>query len=322
MTFEELRERARRLARVSASSAPDEHINRLINDGMRRFARDVGGLPKRDYYSIAAHFDLQTDFAFHLTITGSSNNDIDTDIAVTDADAYAQTGAQVATELQAQIRAAIGVGADLTVAWSNFAFTIDTIDGDTIAITEPDDSTTYTNYVEELFGSEQSVSDTSVECGFPEDCTVYVDLDGELMRVNSVEWDKSPLCEVGMSDVLSPEVSGTPAFYAWEYNRLFLTPVPTSQDKFLVDYVYVPDEVDTTVADPEIVDDVPEKYQIGIAYYVSSRLLEEMFEGNIAKERYAEYFRYVTMFKKDRFSTYIPGSKRKSYVRFEVVDGT
>jgi hypothetical protein len=108
MTGTEIRDYARRLARMTDLAAPDTHVNTLINEGIKAFAVDVFGLPLRSYPVLAAKFDLRTTMGFNLTITGSANNNIAaTDICVTSADADDQTGAQVATMLQAQIRAAM-----------------------------------------------------------------------------------------------------------------------------------------------------------------------------------------------------------------------
>ncbi len=160
LTFAQVETEARRLSRVSVSGVSQADVFGLINDGIEEFGRDANGLPFEEYLAIAAAFDLETHQAFKITIVGSTNNDIDSDVVVTSASATNQTGTQTATMLQAQIRAAIGGGADLTVAWSKFKFTIDAIDSTTIELTSPDDSTQYTDYIVELFGGSQSVTDT------------------------------------------------------------------------------------------------------------------------------------------------------------------
>jgi len=103
----------------------DTAVASLIEIGQKTFAEEVGGLPASAYLAIRESFDMDTTMGFNLTISGSTNNDITTtNVAVTDVDALDQTGTAAATELQAQIRAAIGSGADLTVAWTDYAFTI------------------------------------------------------------------------------------------------------------------------------------------------------------------------------------------------------
>ena len=119
MTFAEIETFARGYARMSVSGVSQASLFTYINEAIVEFGRDVQGLPYEEYLALTASFDLATTQAFKLTIVGSSNNDIDEDIVVTDADTNNITGTAAATELQAQIRTAIGVGADLTVAWAN-----------------------------------------------------------------------------------------------------------------------------------------------------------------------------------------------------------
>ena len=298
MTFAEVEALARRLSRVSVSGASQADVFIDINDGIVEFGRDVNGLPFEEYLAIAAAFDLETHQAFKLTIVGSTNNDIDEDIVVTSASASNQTGTQTATMLQSQIRTAIGGGADLTVAWSKFKFTIDGIDSTSIVIASPDDTTQYTDYVVELFGGSQSVTATSVECDFPQDCTIEATLAADSVRVNKVLWDDRLLSRITREFVIDPRLTGTPTYYNVRGTKIRIIPVPSEQRKFYIEYKGVPTEVSspiTTTAIPSI----PAKYQKAIAYWVAFQLLLGSYQDKLANRRYGEYKRIVNQYKMD-----------------------
>lgn len=297
MTFGTIESRAREYARMSTSGASQATIFEYINEAIVEFGRDVNGLPYEEYLTLAASFDLETHQAFHLTITGSTNNDVDSDIVVTSADASNQTGAQTAAMLQSQIRAAIGVGADLTVAWTKYYFTVDGIDSTSIVITSPDDTVTYDDYVDELFGESQSGT-TSITGGFPLDSTIEATLSADSIRVNKVLWDYWLLTEVTRDYVIDPQITGTPAYYNVRGNKIRLVPVPTEQEKWYIEYKGVPTQV-SSPTESSTIPDIPEKYQRALAFWVAFQLLLGSFEDTLANRRYAEYKRIVNQYKSD-----------------------
>jgi len=292
MTYTVIAARARSLARMSTSGTTDVEIWPMINMIYNQFAEDVHGLPFQDYIAIAAKFFPRTHFGFHLVIVGSSNNDIDSDIAVTDADADEQTGTEMATELQAQIRTAIGVGADLTVTWSNFAFTVGGIDSTSIVITEPEAEETYVNYVNELFGGNQSEVKTIV-CDFPEGCTREQDLPADTVSVNTVMWDDYLL--VGLVDQSMFEgIKGTgdPLNYMIRGKKLMLAPAPAEQKKLYIDQKRLP-ALDAAPDGDSDITEIPISYHLALCYGLAAMLLEDTFEENIAKMRREMYWKGV-----------------------------
>lgn len=298
MTFEDIETLAREYSRVSGSGASQARVFDYINQGIVEFGRDANGLPFDEYLAIDALFDLETHQAFKLTIVGSTNNDMDEDIVVTSASASNQTGTQTATMLQSQIRTAIGGGADLTVTWTKFKFTIDAIDSTTIVIASPDNATEYTDYVEELFGSTKSVTATSLEGSFPRDCTIESTLAADSLRVNKVLWDDFILRPITRDFVVNPELTGTPIYYNVRGTKIRLIPVPSEQRKFYIEYKGVPTEVTSPTTASEI-PSIPAKYQRSIAYWVAFQLLLGTFEDQLANRRYVEYKRIVNQYKMD-----------------------
>lgn len=297
MTFSEIESRARLLSRMSTSGASQTTVFDMINDAVVEFGRDAQGLPYEENITLAASFDLEVTQAFHLTIAGSTNNDIDDDIVVTSASASNQTGTQVATMLQSQIRTAIGVGADLTVTWAKYYFTVSGIDSTSIEIESPTDTVTYEDYSEELFGGDQD--DTIAITGdFPKACTVESTLTADSLRVNKVLWDDRILSQVTRDYVIDPDVTGTPAYYNVRGNKIRLVPVPVEQEKFYIEYKGVPTKVAIPTTSSDI-PDIPIKYQKAIAYLVARDLLFGDYEDDLANRRYAEYKRILNQYKND-----------------------
>jgi hypothetical protein len=255
-------------------------------------AVDVHGFPMEEYPSVAAKFDLRTNLAFHLTISGSSHNDCDTDVVVTDATVLDQTGAQTAAELQSQIRTAIGGSPDLTVAWSNYSFTIDAIDASAVATTSPTGD--YADASLMLFGGE--LSGTSSATGaFPEDCTIEVDLANDVLTVLQVWWDRYRLAESTREHFVQPRSTGTPHSYFIRGKTMRLYPVPSEQKVLWVQYKGVPaltarGEITGGTEIPSV---IPLEFQHALEYYVASKMLQESFDDTLADRRYAQYRRVV-----------------------------
>jgi len=287
MLRSKIRTLARSYARTSTLGASDTSVNDLINLGLKEFAKDVHGLPADAFLAIQASFDLATTMAFRLTISGSTNNDIvATDVAVCAADSDDNTGTATAAILQTQIRAAIGAGADLTVAWSNFYFTIDGIDSTAITIESPT-TNTYSDATARLFGGEQSGAD-SIVCGFPEDCTMYATLPTDYQTLTTVIYDGYPLINSPRSWTALPKSSGTPQYYTVIGTRIYLSPVPTEQKEFYIEYKAMPADM---TSDTQVTPLIPEDIQIGIAYWVSAELLKGTFEEQNSRARYADYLK-------------------------------
>jgi hypothetical protein len=258
---------------------------------------DVGGFRYTRRVNVSARFLPETFEGFHLKIVGSANNDIDTDIAVTDTGGSYLTGTEMAAELQAQIRAAIGAGADLTVAWTNFYFTVDAIDSTSIAISAPSAEVTYQNATAKYFGGVDAETDT-ITGGFPEGCTVGSQLNSNYRKIINVVWDRVPLREAADYHFVNPQTTGTPAYYRIEnWNYLLLFPIPTSQKDLVISYQGFP-SIDASPTTSSVVPtDIPTEFHKAIANKVAEEMLLGTFEDRYADRRRAEYEQYVRKYK-------------------------
>lgn len=287
MTKAEIVSSARRLARATVSSISDADALVLVDQGFLQFSKDVNGVEGRDYLTVAATFTPRASMAFHITIVGSTNNDCDTDVQVT-AGSDNITGTAMATNLQAAIRAAIGSGTeDLTVAWTNFTFTIDAIDSTSIAVTSPDSELSYFDAVELLFEAAMTGT-TSVTSGFPRGCTVNAAMPTNSLKIKRIVYDDRELVQSSDPyEFMYPDSTGDPTAYRIYQGKIQLIPTPTDQKIFYVEHSKLIDTSALTGSDE--VTDIEEIWQRYVAYWVASEMLMESFEDNLAINRRSEY---------------------------------
>lgn len=236
MLIDDARTQARRYARVSSTQSSDAQLNKLMQDSIDEFATDVDGFPMEEYLSIGAKFDTKTNFAIRITITGGTNALAATDVALTTTARTGTTGTIVASDFQATLRTAIGGGANATVVWANFAFTVDTIDGTAITFAAP---TTVTNVdARDLLGLDGTTTEAGADVtgAFPQDCTMEATIPSAALTVEQVEWDQNKLMELPRGYFISPEVSGSPAYYNVRGREIRVLPSPTTQELFHIEY--------------------------------------------------------------------------------------
>ncbi len=243
MTLGQAIDKSRRLARVDVTGKLDSEVMDCINEAMKAFAKRAKHLIKNAYLDVVPLFDVNENMAINIAITGGTNAIAATDIAITAADALGISGTVLAGYLQAQIRAAIGVGANLTVSWSTteWKFTIDSIDGTDITVSAP--SAIIYSDASQIIGISGTKIATSFQGGFPQDCTVVVSMPSDFVGLKcSPEWDGDELYESPVNIFTSPEVFGEPTRYYILGDTMKLYPSPTRQGRLHIIYKYFPAE--------------------------------------------------------------------------------
>ena len=234
MLIDDARTQARRYARVSSTQSSDAQLNMLMQDALDEMATDVGGFPTESYLSIAAKFDTKTNYAIRITTTGGDDAMEATDVLITGTDRTGATGDTVALDFQTTLRVAIGNLIEVT--WSNFYFTVDTLDATSITFEAP----TTTTYVDarDLLGltGTPTLTDYSFDGNFPEDCTMETTLPTDAIKVERVEWDQNVLGALPRGYFMSPETSGDPRYYNLRGRELRLLPSPTRQELLHIEY--------------------------------------------------------------------------------------
>ena len=238
MTLASVRSQARKQARSSDFDHTDAEVNEYIVEAVREFSMDVNGFPMRERLQIDAHFDTVTFQAVNLTIVGGANALVATDVPITTTKRKDASGTTVASDLQDAIRAAIGAGADLTVTWSKFKFTVTAASATSIVFAAPAD-TTYQDAT--LFLGLSGTSATPFVGAFPQDCTIYTDLPSDLIVEDYMEWDQLPIGTQGIRFSLNPRQSGMPVGSYIRGQKLYLSPSPDIQYPLDVFYRGTPD---------------------------------------------------------------------------------
>lgn len=297
MTYAEVLTEARRLARTSTQGLSDASALAVVTKAIRRFCMDIGGYRYERKLEMKGTFIPETFEGFHLEIVGSSNNDIDSDIAVTSTGGGRITGAAMATELQSQIRTAIGAGSDLTVAYTNFYFTVDGIDSTTIEITAPTATATYLDATAKLFGGLHDGT-TSITGDFPQGCTTAATAPTGLRTIQNIVWDRFPLKEAAPVHFLDLQATGTPAYYYqdnWGY--ILLYPITTEQKDLTVSYEGIPELTASPATSTTLPTEIPVEYQDAICIKVAEEMLLGAFDDTYADRRRYEYNEYVKRYK-------------------------
>lgn len=301
MTLARVRDQARRFTRVydtwtSGSGVIDDaHLNDLIQDAVRQFVDDCGGIEEEDYLALDADFTTRTTMGFHLLVEDSDGSDlVDADIALTATDRSAVAGSTVASDLQTQIRAATGALGTETVTWTSFYFTLDLKQGTTFTFTAPT-SVTLSDARERLGLSNPSTSSTTVTGTFPEDCTLTVALPTDVVTFERVEWDGRELAQMPREWSQSPEANGTPRFYSIRNRQLYLYPTPTEQEALHVWYRGQPTDIDFD-SDTDLPSGIPSAYHMAIPHLVAGYVYYEVQDEKRAMYHQGEYRRYLNMY--------------------------
>ncbi len=296
MTLTEVRNRARRLSRTDSSFATDAEVDAWINEGKNELSQKVGGFRKEEYLTLAARFDLETNFGFRITIVGGTNAQAAADVTLgtqrTDT-----TGTQVATDLQTAIRTLGGIST-ATVAYSTatnpYKFEIDSIDGTSVTIEAPADITSV-DATDLLFGTSGTQTSSLWVSSFPEDSFVETDLGSGWEQIDRVEWEQYPLIRGQWDDAMSVEQQGDPAYFAVaDLQRIRAWPSPTKQELFHVAGRGAPADITSAISF------MPSQYHNMLSYYAASQLCEENFEYNRADYLYGIFHRMVKRYKSSR----------------------
>lgn len=329
MTIADARAQARRYARIDggwstgSGVADDDHVDDLIQDAVNQFARDVGGFSLEVYPEISAAFDTRDYFAIHVEIVENGSQTVDTDVVITGTDRSGATGSQVATDLQAAIRAMTGATGTETVAWSNFYFTIDwkqgnTASGDYIKVSAPT-TTTYADATELLGYSGTFTGATSHDGTFPEGCTVEYSLPSDWITMQRVEWDGYEVWELPREYAMHQEASGDPEFYHIRGRTMHFIPSPATQGLCKVWYRGFPTAIDFDT-DTDLPTEIPSNYHQAIPWLVASYLILEQFDDDKANRRRAEYEKIMRQYRLSRLSnnTSIDLNSGDRYLNYKV----
>lgn len=244
MTLEEARTQARELARVDTTGISDVRLNEILQNCIREFANDVGGFAREKYPVVSASFDTDTHYAIRVTITGGTNALSATDVALTTTARSGTTGATVASDFQSTLRTAIGGGANATVTYDDFAFTVDTVDGTEITFAAPSDA----NYADarDILGLTGTTTESGADVtgSFPQGCTREYTLPVDLISLDYVAWNDQELWQVPYEYITNPNGYGVPGWFYVRGRTIYFLPSPNTQGRCKIWYHGAPDDID------------------------------------------------------------------------------
>ena len=305
MTRSEMVERARRLARASAVSIPDEVVIAWLDEALTQFSKDTGGLEAEAYLAIEPHFDILASHAFTLSVEGGLYETAGVLIRPTDTDRHDLTGVEVAALLADALRTVLGADEDVTVEWSptTMRFIMTIPEATSIGLSSPE-SSSYRDLSELLFaGALPHPSPLTGGAVFPNaehqvhpECTVYARLPQDFYAPISVLWRSTMLRRATNDLSAPPAVVGRPFTFMAREGRLWLYPAPARDFIVHLRYWSRPEAIPET---GELASLAPE-WHMGLVYYAASKLAEESFEYEVGSRMYASYMHQVRTFRQQR----------------------
>ena len=278
---------AERIARVSSnattiSTASDVTIQ-YINEGVREFCKIIGGMDKVGYLTLAPKFDLQTNWAIRTTYTGGANALSARDLVLAATNHSSLTGASVAAYVGSQISNT--QAASVSVSWdtSTWQFTLyDDIGSMTSVEVDEPVGIAYVDATEWIFNQIGTQSGTHFTGTIPLDLVLETALPSDCLSVKYVEWNKEPLQLAPFDLFVSPQSMGDPAFYAVKGGKIRVSPTPSRQELFTIQYRYMPADLSTTSDECPL----PASYHMSPVYFAASRLAAENHDSQRQQENF------------------------------------
>jgi hypothetical protein len=288
VTGAEVISRARVNSRVDVLGVTDAQALDMVNAAIIDFADEVSGIEKDEALQIEALFWVETTMAINIAITGehTTNEQAAADVAVTAADADAQTGTEMAALLQTAIRTLDGIST-ATVVWSDFAFTIDSIDGTDVTLAAVSDTTTYEDATAMLFGGGQVSGAQTLVGAFPRNCTKRVQLPTDFRDVKYLEWDEREMFKRSFAYIADAEGTGQPFYYALgaDDDYLWLDRSPDIRKLLLLTYMATPVALASDGETPDIEAD----YHTILSWRVTELLARQIQDFEVSDRAHVEF---------------------------------
>jgi len=290
---------AERRARVSSNattiSAASDVTTQYINEGTREFCKLVGGLPKRGYLDLSPKFDVQTNWAMRMTITGGANALTVQDMALAATNHTSLTGGSLAAYLGGEISNNLALS--VSVSWDSdlweFTFYDEAAAATHWEIASPS-NINYVDAVDHVLNKSGTQTGTYFTGDIPMDCVVETALPSDCLSVEAVEWNGSPLLEAPYELFISPQEFGTPRWYAIKgaadgTSVIRVSPVPEEQEMFVLQYKSMPDDLTTTTQSCPL----PTAYHFAPIYYAAHMLAQDNNDWTVSQQSFALFMNEV-----------------------------
>lgn len=316
---------AERRARVDSASMTETDTSDVtktyINEGVREFCKITGGIPKEEYLALTPKFDLRTNFAIRLTITGGANAQTVTDLVLAATAQTDITGASAATYITEQISNNLAISATMSWDTASWNFTLsDGVSAATYLEVGAPAQRTYVDWTYPIFNKSGTQSGTYFEGSLPLDSTVEVDLPSDFSEIEYVEWDGVELYPAPYDLFISPGSEGTPRWYAIKNKKLRLAPYPSSQEALHIRYKNFPADLETDGTSDATECLLPTQTHWAPVHYAASMIAGENQDDKIMGREFS-LFRSIALEYKARESNQNPAlfPIGASYIPIDVV---
>lgn len=310
--------RARVSSNVTTVSTSNDVTIQYINEGVREFAKIIGGIPKTAYLALAPKFDVQTNWAVRLTVTGGANAIAASDFVLAATNTSSLTAASYATYLGSQLSNNYAVS--VSVSWDSTTWKF-TLYDETSAATHVEigapSGITYVDACDLLFNKIGTQSASYFTGNVPMDLNLETSLPSDFLSLEAVEWDGSPLKPAPFDLFLTPSSAGDPVWYAVKNNKIRIAPTPVEQEMFTLAYKSMPDDLSTTTDSCPL----PTAYHFAPVYYAAAMLAAENHDWTVQQQNYAMFVNETTKYKvkeANQNSTLFPQSGAYTPIRVEI----
>lgn len=290
--------RARVSSNVTTIATANDVTIQFINEGVREFAKVIGGIPKIAYLQLAPKFDVQTNWAIRLTVTGGGNVLTARDFILAATNTSSLTAASYAAYLGGQLSgsAMCTLTTSISVSWdtSTWKFTLydESAAATYIEIGAPS-GIGYADATDLLFNKTGTQTGTYWTGDIPMDLNLETALPDDCLSVESVEWDGRALTLAPFDLFMAPQSSGDPSWYAIKGKKIRLAPTPVDQELCIVQYKSMPTDLSTTTdACP-----LSSEYHWAPVYYAAAMLSAENHDWDSQQQNYGLFVNETMKYK-------------------------
>jgi hypothetical protein len=288
--------RARVSSNVTTVSAANDVTIQFINEGVREFAKVIGGLPKVAYLQLAPKFDVQTNWAIRLTVTGGANALTVRDFVLAATNTASLSAASYAAYLGAQFAGGASTTLSVSVSWDSTAWKFTLYDETAAATYIEVGSPSGIGYVDatDLLFNKIGTQTGSYWTGeIPMDLNLETSLPDDCLSVESVQWDGRALSLAPFDLFMTPQSAGDPSWYAIKGKRIRLAPTPLDQAMCVIQYKSMPTDLATTTDSCPL----PSEYHWAPVYYATSLLAAENHDWDAQQQNFGLFLNETMKYK-------------------------
>jgi len=278
-----LAERLTRSAGANTISTTSDATKMYINEGCREFAKRVHGIATEAFIVLTPKFDLDSNFAVRLTISGGGDAMTATDVPVASSTLTNATPTTVAAHMASNVNAAVvaGLGSgSVVMGWSASTWTFymtPKATATTITFAEPSDQR-YIDANDWIWGGTITKVGATVTGAVPLNCNVEQSLPAGFLEMEYVMFGDTEVVPAPFDCFLKPYSTGEPQYYSVKNKLIRLEPVPVEQDYFKIFYTGFPTDLGVDGSSDSVSCPLPEEVHMAPVHWAAAKLFDEAHE--------------------------------------------